>query len=78
MNNLRRENVSDNSFDFNDKNENSEKENFNKDAKDVNDDIPDDEVQLRKYSRPYKSLIRNRKPATVPTTTSQSIVVRKY
>ena len=37
MNNLRRENVSDSSFDFNDKNENSEKENFNKDAKDVND-----------------------------------------
>ena len=72
MNNLRRENVSDSSFDFNDKNENSEKENFNKDAKDVNDDIPDDEVQLRKHSRPYKSLIRNRKAAAIPTTTSQS------
>ena len=73
MNNLRRENVSDNTFDFNDKNENSEKENFDKDAKDVREDIPDDEVQLRKHSKPYKSFIRNRKAAAIiPTTTSQS------
>ena len=72
MNNLKRENVSDNSFDVNDKNDDREKESVNKDGKDLSDDIPDDEVQLRKHSKPYKSLIRNRKPATVPTTTSQS------
>ena len=35
MNNLTRENVSDNSFDFNDKNGDNEKESLNKDAKDV-------------------------------------------
>ena len=82
MNNLKRENISDSSSYCTDKHEedrkhvrdslkNNTKEikegSFDKEFKDSKEELVDDEVQLRKHSRAYKSLIRNRK-VPIPTT----------
>ena len=73
MNNLKREDLSDRSFCFTDKDKDNKEHvahNSNKEMKeDKEDQGSDEEVQLRK--RPYKSLMRNRK-AAIPTTMSSS------
>ena len=72
MNKSKRQDVSESSFCSVDKNEDDHKDAFNKDMKDVKEDIQDDEVQLRKHSRPYKSIFRSRKSA-ISTTTINSL-----
>ena len=73
MNKLKREDLSDRSFVFTNKNEDKKErasENSNKEVKESKEEQGSDEdVQLRK--RPYKSLMRNRK-AGIPATTNSS------